>query len=287
LAADATDTAAQPDPGRVIKRIASRDNASYKSLAKLASSSRARRENRATLLDGPHLVEAFRASGGTADTVVASESGYTREEVRRLFDGTPAHARVLLADRLFDTLAQVATPTGILAVVRTPGTRPLPEELDTCLLLEAIQDPGNLGAILRTAVAAGVRQVFLGGGSVFAWSPKVLRAGQGAHFFLSIHEDAPLAALGDRFTGAVVATDPRAERSVFDLDLAAGPVAWIFGAEGAGVSADLAASANARVRIPMPGPAESLNVAAAVAVCLFEQVRQRSGRRQSVPALGS
>jgi len=74
---------------------------------------------------------------------------------------------------------------------------------------------------------------------------------------------------------------------VFDLDLAAGPVAWIFGSEGAGVSADLAAAANARVRIPMPGPAESLNVAAAVAVCLFEQVRQRSCRRQRVPAPGS
>jgi TrmH family RNA methyltransferase len=286
LAADATDAAADPDPGRVIKRIASRDNASYKSLAKLASSSRARRENRAALLDGPHLVDAFRASGGTADSVVASESGYAREEVRRLFDSTPAHARVLLTDRLFDTLAQVATPTGILAVVRTPGTRPLPEELDTCLLLEAIQDPGNLGAILRTAVAAGVRQVFLGGGSVFAWSPKVLRAGQGAHFFVSIHEDAPLAVLAGRSAGTAVATDPRAERTLFDLDLT-GPIAWIFGSEGAGVSADLAASASARVRIPMPGPSESLNVAAAVAVCLFEQVRQRSGRRQSVPAPGS
>ena len=271
----------------MIRRIASRDNASYKSLAKLASSSRARRENRAALLDGPHLVEAFRASGGTADTVVASESGYAREELRRLFDSTPAHARVLLTDRLFDTLAQVATPTGILAVVRTPGTHPLPAEPETCLLLEAIQDPGNLGSILRTAVAAGVRQVFLGGGSVFAWSPKVLRAGQGAHFFLSIHEDAPLAALGNRFSGTVVATDPRAERSVFDLELAAAPVAWIFGSEGAGVSAGLAAAANARVRIPMPGPAESLNLAAAVAVCLFEQVRQCSDRRQSVPELGS
>jgi TrmH family RNA methyltransferase len=264
----------------MIKRIASRDNASYKSLAKLASSSRARREHRAALLDGPHLVEALRASGGTADTLVASESGYAREEVRRLFERTPARSRVLLADRLFGALAQVATPTGILAVVRTPETRPLPAQSDDCLLLEAIQDPGNLGSILRTAVAAGVRQVFLGGGSVFAWSPKVLRAGQGAHFFLAIYEDVPLAALADRFAGTVVATDPRAERVVFDLDLARPPVAWIFGSEGVGLSAGLAAAANARARIPMPGPAESLNVAAAVAICLFEQVRQRSGRGQ-------
>ena len=103
------------------KRIASRDNALYRTLARLASSSRARREQGAALLDGPHLVAAFRASGGTAETLVASESGHARGEIRALFDETPAHARVLLSDRLFDSLAQVATPSGILAVVRTPG----------------------------------------------------------------------------------------------------------------------------------------------------------------------
>jgi len=256
------------------KRIASRENALFRSLARLASSSRARRAAGATLLDGPHLVAAYGASGGTAETLVASESGYAREEVQRLFDGTPARTRVLLADRLFHTLAQVTTPTGVLAVVRTPAERALPRELETCLFLEGIQDPGNLGSILRTAVAAGVQHVFLAKGCVFAWSSKVLRAGQGAHFFLSIYETAPLEALADRFPGIVVATDPRAERSVFEADLG-GSVAWILGAEGAGVSRELAACASVRVRIPMPGPTESLNVAAAAAICLFEQVRQR------------
>jgi TrmH family RNA methyltransferase len=259
----------------VTKRIASRDNALFKTLARLASSSRARREQGAALLDGPHLVAAFRASGGTVETLVASESGYGRAEIRALFDATPARTRVLLADRLFDSLAQVATPTGILAVVRTPGPTAPPEQLETCLLLEGLQDPGNLGSILRTAVAAGVRQIFLGAGCVFAWAPKVLRAGQGAHFGLSIHEGVPLAPLAARYPGSVVATDPRARASLFDLDLT-GRVAWIFGAEGAGVSPELSACATARARIPMPGAAESLNVAAAAAVCLFEQVRQRS-----------
>lgn len=256
------------------KRIASRENALYKSLVRLASSSRARREHRAAILDGPHLVAAFRASGGTAETLVASESGYARGEIRALFDEAPARARVLLADRLFDSLAQVATPTGILAVVATPEPSALPEVLETCLMLEGIQDPGNLGSILRTALAAGVRQVFLAPGCVFAWSPKVLRAGQGAHFGLSIHESVPLAALAPRFPGKVIATDSHAAASVFDLDLA-GPIAWLFGSEGGGVSPALAAHASVRVQIPMPGGAESLNVAAAAAVCLFEQVRQR------------
>jgi len=270
----------------VIRRIASRDNALYKSLARLAASSRARREERAALLDGPHLVDAFRTSGGIAETIAASESGYAREEIRRLFEETPARARILLTDRLFEALAQVTTPTGILAAVRTPESRAAPARLETCLLLEGIQDPGNLGSILRTAVAAGVVQLFLGKGCVFAWSPKVLRAGQGAHFALSIHEDAPLGALAERFAGAVVATDPRADRSVFDIDLS-GPVAWIFGSEGAGVSRELAARARLRVKIPIAGAAESLNVAAAVAVCLFEQVRQRSRTRAGEVGAGA
>jgi TrmH family RNA methyltransferase len=262
------------------KRIASRDNALYKTLARLASSSRARREQRAALLDGPHLLAAFRASGGTAETLVASESGYERDEIRALFDETPARARCLLSDRLFDSLAQVATPTGILAVVRTPAATGLPERLETCLLLEGLQDPGNLGSILRTALAAGIRQVFLGTGCVFAWSPKVLRAGQGAQFGLSIHESVALAPLAARFPGTVVATDPHAGASLFDLDLT-GPVAWVFGSEGAGVSPALGTSATVRARIPMPGLAESLNVAAAAAVCLFEQVRQRELGRET------
>ena len=259
------------------KRIASRENALYKTLARLTSSSRARRENRTAILDGPHLVAAFRASGGIAETLVASDSGYQRGEIRALFDETPARSRALLADRLFDSLAQVATPTGILAVVGVPAPAAGATGPETCLLLEGIQDPGNLGSILRTAVAAGVGQIFLGTGCAFAWAPRVLRAGQGAHFGLSIHEGADLPRLATGFPGAVVATDPRATASVFDLDLT-GPVSWVFGSEGGGVSPALAALATARARIPMPGSAESLNVAAAAAVCLFEQVRQRERR---------
>ncbi len=144
-----------------------------------------------------------------------------------------------------------------------------------CLLLEEIQDAGNLGSILRTAAAAGVREVHLSRGSAFAWSPRVLRAGQGAHFSLAIREGAALAEVAAAFRGSVVATAPDAPESLFALDLRP-PVAWIFGNEGAGISPALAAQATHRAHIPMPGGAESLNVAAAAAVCLFEAVRQRS-----------
>jgi TrmH family RNA methyltransferase len=266
-----------------IKRIQSRGNVWYKSLQRLASSSRERRAQRRAILDGPHLIEAWRARGTPAEALVASETGYARTEVRDLLEGTSARTCVVLADRLFDAVAQVATPVGIMAVVATPEPAPLPDRLGDAVLVDGVQDAGNLGSILRSAAAAGVSDVVLSPGTVFAWSPRVLRAGMGAHFVLAIHEGVRLEALLGRCSGRVAAADAHGATSLHECDLR-GPVAWIFGNEGSGVSAALAGQASDRVRIPMPGKAESLNVAAAAAVCLFEQVRQRSVKRRGGPA---
>ena len=141
-------------------------------------------------------------------------------------------------------------------------------------MLEQIQDPGNLGSILRSAAAAGIRDVFLSKKSIFAWSPRVLRAGMGAHFSLSIHEEVDLFDLLSRREGLALATVTDAATSIYETRLG-GPIAWIFGNEGAGVSAQLMQAADARVYIPMSAATESINVAAAAAVCLFEQSRQR------------
>ncbi len=140
-------------------------------------------------------------------------------------------------------------------------------------MLEDLQDPGNLGSILRSCAAAGVRHVLLSKGSVQAWSPRVLRAGMGAHFMLSIYEQTDLRAAVQDFPGTLIATRPLAPRTVFDTDLT-GKLGFLFGNEGAGLSAGLMAAADSLVSIPMPGKSESLNVAAAAAVCLFERVRQ-------------
>lgn len=260
-----------------IRLIRSRDNAQVKQLLQLATSSRVRRGTGMTILDGAHLVEAYGQSGGTAEVLAASASAYAAADLRALFDQTPARIRLLLADELITRISQVVTSAGILAVVRTPKPPPLPESIESCVMIEGIQDPGNLGSILRCAAATGIGHVFLSPGSVFAWAPKVVRAGQGAHFFLAIHEEANFDDLRQRTRAKIVATEPRAHLSVFEADLS-GPVAWLFGNEGAGLSAHAMALAASRVRIPMPGKAESLNVAAAVAICLFEQVRQNIGR---------
>jgi TrmH family RNA methyltransferase len=211
--------------------------------------------------------------------LVAAEGACTQAEHARLLAALPAGVgRYLLPDAVFDHVSPVDTPSGLLALIDLPaGSAPAPFA-DTVLVLDGVQDPGNLGTILRTAAAAGVRDALLTEGCAQAWSPRVLRAGMGAHFVLRIHEHAdPLARLAD-FPGPRLATalGPGAKPLyVLDLDR---PVAWFFGAEGQGVSPALLAAADDRVVIPMPGGIESLNVGAAVAICLFEQCRQRAGR---------
>lgn len=257
-----------------VKSIRSRDNPQVKALIKLAGSSRERRRTGSTLLEGDHLVRAYRDSGGTAETIVASESAFAKAEIRELVERAPARARYVLADGLLERISQLVSPNAVAAVIRTPQQRPFPAMLPGCVVLENIQDPGNLGSILRSAAAAAVPHVFLSRGSVFAWAPKVVRAGMGAHFSLSIYEDVEPGEIARAFRGTIVALEPRADDSLYAVDLK-GPIAWLLGNEGAGLSEAARRLATRRVRIPMPGPAESLNVAAAAAICLFEQVRQR------------
>lgn len=259
----------------MLKAIRSRSNPTVKALVKLAGSSRERRRTGTTLLEGERLVRAYQESGGRAETILASETALTDPARRAFVESFPAGMRLELADAVFAAISQLASAAGVAAVIRTPEAGPLPEPVPGCVLLENIQDPGNLGSILRTAVAAGTRQVFLSRGCVFAWAPKVVRAGMGAHFFLSIYESVELAALARSFAGRIIATAPRAATSLYELDLK-GDVAWLFGNEGAGLSPEARNVATTQVRIPMPGQAESLNVAAAAAICLFEQIRQRA-----------
>jgi TrmH family RNA methyltransferase len=258
-----------------MKKIVSADNARFKALLKLAESSRERKKHGLSLLDGVHLVAAYREHVGLPTEIVVSDSGARNPEVQRLLDAVAPLTPLLLGDALFNQLSTVATPTGVLATVETPRPPPLPAHVDACVMLEDIQDPGNLGSILRSTAAAGIKHIFLSRLSVHAWSPRVLRAGMGAHFMLQIYEQCDLQALVREFEGQVIATSHRAQKPVFGVDLT-GQVAFVFGNEGAGLSPELMACAHEIVAIPMPGPAESLNIAAAAAVCLFERVRQRS-----------
>jgi TrmH family RNA methyltransferase len=260
-----------------VKIIRSRENPQLRFLLRLSSSARECRKESMTILDGERLIGAFRSAGrGHAELVAASESGLKRPALRELFETTPSRERIALADRLLTQISQVVSTAGMLAVVRIPDPQPLPASVTDGILLDRIQDPGNLGSILRSALAAGLRHVFLTPGCALAWSPKVVRAGMGAHFGLTIFEAVDAAALAQRAVGRKLAACADAPRTLYEIDLR-GPVVWLFGNEGAGLTEQAIGAADERIRVPMPGPAESLNVAAAAAVCLFEQVRQRRG----------
>jgi RNA methyltransferase, TrmH family len=250
-----------------VKLISSRDNPAFKDLAKLVASSRERKRTGLSVIEGAHLLEAYSQRYGAPQLVVCCE-GHEIQTAAKV---------VSLTAPLFRAVSQVEHGTGPLATIVTPAPA-LPTQItETCLLLDGLQDPGNLGTILRTAAAAGLRQVFLSADCVYAWSPKVLRSGMGAHFALDIYEGCDLQALFEEAQSMrVLATSSHAPKSLYATPLNR-PVAWVFGNEGAGVSAPLMAHVQETVSIPMPGTAESLNVAAAVAICLFEQVRQRLG----------
>ena len=253
-----------------MKHLTSRDNALFKTLKKLNDSARERKLAKQTLLDGVHLIQAYMAQYGEPKLLIIPEGKSSREAVG-LLQQADDDKLVMFPTLMFAELTPVTSSTGILALVDIPEID-VPANQDFVLLLEDIQDPGNLGAILRTAAAAGVGMVACSQGCTDAWSPKCLRGGQGAHFGLAILENIDLVAFANNFAGQVLATSMRGE-SIYTLNLTT-PTAFIIGNEGAGVSPALMQAATKKISIPMANGVESLNAAVAAAVCMYERVRQ-------------
>ncbi len=251
-----------------IKTVTSRDNLFFRALLALAESRQERREKGQTLLDGEHLLAEAVQAGITLRHLVVSEE-FANVQIWQ--DRLPQVPVTQLPAALFRRLSPVTTPSGMLAVIDIP-VREVAGQPEFAVLLEDIQEPGNLGALLRSAAAAGVDAVYLSKGCAEAWSPKTLRGAQGGHFGLQIVEGMDLKRVAETFPGTVHAAALRSGQSLYELTLT-GAVAFVFGNEGAGLSDPLLRTAKP-FSIPMPGTVESLNVAAAAAICLFERVRQ-------------
>ena len=254
-----------------MKQISSRDNALYKELKHLASSAQARRKMASTVLDGTHLCQSYLDNFGQPTWCVVNESSQYHPEIAPLLK--KAEHLLIFSDSLYQSLSQVDHGVGIFFVIPTPDSAPPANLTQTSVLLENLQDPGNLGSVLRSAATAGIKQVFCSSETASAWSPKVLRAGMGAHFLLNIYENADLFALVKKSTLPILATSSHASKTIYECDLNQ-QVIWTFGHEGHGISDELMACATETVKIPHVGKMESLNVAASAAICFFEQVRQ-------------
>ena len=257
-------------------RITSAQNPYIKHVRQLASSSKYRQKHGQTVLDGIHLCDAYLRAGYVPERVFVGVESLTNPEVSALLFRLDESVSVIeVPTSLYERMSVLEQGVALLFVIAVPEKSDTPALDDDALLLDAVQDPGNVGTMLRTAAAAGVRTVYLSAGSASAWSPKVLRAGMGAHFTLTIHEGVALDSLVKNAKIPVVATSLEATRSLYDVNLTT-PHAWLFGNEGAGVSLELLNICKKdAVIIPQTDGVESLNVAAATAVCLFEQRRQR------------
>ncbi len=267
-----------------MKTITSRTNPLYRQW--LSEIKHAGRPGHPIWLEGVHLCQAWLEHGGQPQWALLAQEAQGSGEIDALARQVEPRAQVWLPQKLLAGLSSLVTPATAMFVAQrpskpqaVPGSEQPPS--GSCLLLDDVQDPGNVGTLLRTAAAAGVKSVFASAGTAATWSPKVLRAGQGAQFSLQIHEGVDLVALvanwqlrSDRPLILATALDPTAQ-SLYALDLT-GNVAWIFGHEGRGVAPALLSGADHRVFIPHESDAvESINVSSAAAICLFEQRRQR------------
>ncbi|MDO5059186.1 MAG: RNA methyltransferase [Neisseria sp.] len=258
-----------------MKTITSAQNDALKHLAKLLSSAKYRRETGQAALEGVHLLDALLNAGGMPVQVFVPEHRSAAAEVQALLARVPQETVYTVAERALEKINSLSEGADIVSVMVVPSEKALPENGD-CAVLEKVQDPGNIGTVLRSAAASGVQRIVLDKGCADVWSPKVLRAGMGAHFLLSLHTRADLLQWRPAYREPLYVTALGAgkPKSLYELDLR-GPCAWLFGNEGSGASETMQQAADECVLIPMAGATESLNVAMAATVCLFEQMRQR------------
>jgi TrmH family RNA methyltransferase len=256
--------------------LRSRDNPRVRRWRALAHDGSARRAERRALIEGAHLLAACLQSGIRPKALIVSESGRQKPEIAALVKRAGVEA-VVLPDALFRWVGEAATPSGLAAEIDIPAVTADVATSRHAVFLDAIQDAGNVGAILRSASAFSVDTAVLGRGCADPWSPKVLRAAMGGHFALRIVETSDFAAALKQFRGTLVCAAARGGVAPAALDLT-GPVGWILGAEGQGVSPTAAALAGLQASIALAAGSESLNVAAAAAVLFYERARQLSTR---------
>lgn len=250
----------------------SKDNPKIKHLRGLIDQSSYRKKNRQTVLEGTHLSLAWLEKKRSITSIFTTEAAYSHpdlEKIVSLYEGNV----FILSESLYKDLSTLGTSLACLAIVDLPTSREALNFAEDTLILDNIQDPGNVGTLLRSAAAAGIEQVVCTKGSASIWSPRVLRAGMGAHFSLNTYENVELDEILSQFTIPVYVTSSHQSESLYTKNLRKQCV-WILGNEGQGASSYALKNAEA-VAIPQPGGQESLNVAIAGSICFFEMVRQR------------
>jgi TrmH family RNA methyltransferase len=253
-----------------VKAISSRDNPLLVRLRKLAGDPGAYRKLGEVWIEGDHLCAAYLKRGGVVPQAVVTEAAWELPALREL--ASRAEAVAVIPQALMAGLSGLESPALMAFAVPWQGRGAIQANVAT-VVLDRLQDAGNVGAIIRSAAAFGFSQIVAIKGTAGLWSSKVLRAGMGAHFGLNLVEGVDEAAL-DTLKSPLLATSSHVEQAIHQVALP-WPCAWVLGHEGQGVSPSLMERCARTLSIPQPGGEESLNVAAAAAVCLYESARQR------------
>ena len=251
--------------------ITSRDNPLLKQIRKQVQDPAGYRKSGQVWVEGEHLCSAALLRGSLPQAVLVKRSAWERQMPVGVAQACEHEGCkcLVVQDALFDELSSLESPAAYGFLLPWPGQLTTDPRTPT-VVLDRLQDPGNVGAILRSASAFGFKQVLALKGTVALWSPKVLRAGMGAHFGLRLVEGVELGAV-QTLQLPVLTTDVHAGPYLHELmrnQQLPAACAWIMGHEGQGVSPQLAALAGQKVRIAQPGGEESLNVATAAAICL-------------------
>ncbi len=251
-------------PGAVpVTHVTSRDNLFVKELRKLSQDSTAYRKQGRVWLEGDHLCRAALARGLKPAIAVFSESFWPAAPVEW---AQAAIKNIVISDALLPEISGLESPARMGFVLDLPAQADL-QPGAASVILDRVQDAGNVGSILRSAAAFGFGQIIALKGTAALWSPKVLRAGMGAHFALRLVEGVDSHALAT-LSVPIVVTSSHHGSFLHQQNLPM-PCAWAMGHEGQGVGDELMARAALKVRIDQPGGEESLNVAAAAAICLY------------------
>nr|WP_068129337.1 RNA methyltransferase [Nosocomiicoccus ampullae] len=233
--------------------ITSKDNKRIKEIRKLLTK-KGRTKAQQFLIEGEHLIEEAIQFGAHIEEIFVLETDTFNFDLKT----------TVVTKDVMSSLSKLVTPPGIIAVVRME-TKSI--ESDRVLAIDGIQDPGNLGTLIRTADAFNFKRILIGKNTVDPYSDKVLRSSQGSHFHVSL-EDVDLIEVMQNFNGTILTTDLSGEPLTDKITDE--KIMIVLGNEGQGVSEEVLAAANYKVKIDMPGDAESLNVAVAGGILMHQ-----------------
>jgi len=249
--------------------ISSISNPCIQQVKKLLSSAGEREKQGLMVLEGDHVCGEFLRQTG----LHFEQFFYTEKFVStQAFSKFSAEKNgIMVSEKVLKAISDSKTPSGMAAVAKIPKQL-AQENYSFCFALDRVQDPGNVGTIIRTAAAFGVSAIFLSSGCADVWSPKVLRSAQGGHFYLNLFPNFDLRKLPKVFRGKIFTTDTKGV-SVFQTDLS-GPVCFLLGNEGGGISSAIKKMATKTLSIPLQNNFESLNVGIAAGIFCAEKTKK-------------